>query len=126
MSQKAIKITGWALTIILGLLFAASAVMKLNPNETVLAQAAALGFGASTYRAIGIVEILSLVLFIIPRTGIVGTLLLVAYMGGAIATHLQHQQSILMPVAIQMLLWITAIIRFPELRQRLFTAKKKV
>ena len=123
MSQKAIKITGWVLTIVLGLLFTMSAFMKLTGNEEALAQASSMGFDADTYRFIGVLEIISLLLFIIPRTGVIGTLLMVAYMGGAIATHLQHQQPIAMAVSIQILLWITAFLRFPELKQRLFATK---
>ena len=123
MSQKAIKITGWVLTLLLGLLFTMSAFMKITGNEEALAQAASMGIDAATYQAIGVIEILSLLLFIIPRTGVIGTLLLVAYMGGAIATHLQHQQPIAMAVTVQILLWITAFVRFPELKQRLFPAK---
>lgn len=119
MSQKTIKIAGWVLTAILAFLFAMSAFMKLNQSETTAAMAAAVGLDAGTYRLIGIIELISLVLFIIPRTGILGTLLLVAYMGGAIVTHLEHQQPIAMAVTVQVLLWITAILRFPELKQRL-------
>jgi len=123
MSQKAIKITGWTLTIILGLLFTMSAVMKLTQNETAIAQASSFGIDATTYLIIGVVEIISLILFIIPRTGILGTMLLVAYLGGAIVTHLQHQQPIAMAVIIQIVLWITAFVRFPELKQRLLNTK---
>ncbi len=119
MSQKTIKITGWVLSIILALLFTMSAFMKITQNETALTQASSVGIDATTYLYIGIVEIISLILFLIPRTGILGTLLLVAYMGGAIATHLQHQQPIGMAVGVQVVLWITAFVRFPELKQRL-------
>ncbi len=97
--------------------------MKLTQNETAVAQASTFGIDATTYLFIGIIEIISLILFIIPRTGIIGTLLLAAYLGGAIVTHLQHQEPIAMAVIIQMVLWITAFIRFPELSQRLLTAK---
>lgn len=88
-----------------------------------LAQASSIGIDASTYLFIGIIEIISLILFLIPRTAILGTLLLVAYMGGAIVTHLQHQQPITMAVAVQILIWITAFVRFPELKQRLLSTK---
>lgn len=124
MSQKTIKITGWTLTIILALLFTMSAFMKLIQNETALAQASSFGIDATTYQFIGIIEVISLLLFLIPRTGILGTLLLVAYMGGAIVTHLQHQQPIAVAVIVQILLWVTAFIRFPELKQRLFSTQK--
>lgn len=121
MSPKTIKITGWVLTIILTLLFTMSAFMKLTQNETAVAQASSVGIDATTYLFIGIIEIISLLLFIIPRTSVLGTLLLIAYMGGAIATHLQHQQPIAMAVAVQTLLWITAFLRLPELKQRLLS-----
>ncbi|MCX6191485.1 MAG: DoxX family protein [Flavobacteriia bacterium] len=57
--------------------------------------------------------------FFFPRTGVIGTLLLCAYMGGAIATHLEHGQSIMAPCIIQAFLWAVAIYRFPELTNRL-------
>jgi len=124
MSKKIFKITGWTLTIIWGLLFTMSAFMKLSQNETAVTQASSFGIDAATYQFIGIIEIISLILFIIPRTGILGTLLLVAYLGGAIVTHLQHQQPIAIAIAIQITLWITAFIRFPELKQRLIPTVK--
>ena len=122
MSQKAINITGWTLTAILGLLLSMSAFMKLTQNESAVAQAASVGIDAATYQFIGVIEIISLILFIIPRTGVIGTLLLAAYLGGAIVTHLQHQQPVAMAVAVQTVLWITAFIRFPELKRRLLTS----
>lgn len=123
MSQKTIKITGCVLTIILALLFTMSAFMKLTQNETALAQASSFGIDATTFQFIGIIEIISLILFLIPRTAILGTLLLVAYLGGAIVTHLQHQQPIAMAVIIQILVWITAFVRFSELKERLLSTK---
>jgi hypothetical protein len=124
MTQKPIIITGWVLTAILSLLMIFSAFMKFNQNEASLSQASAMGLDANTIRFIGVIEIVSLVLFIIPRTGVIGTLFLAAYFGGAIATHLEHQQPVAMAVIVQILVWVTAIIRFPEFRQRIFTNKK--
>lgn len=125
MSQKTIKIAGWVLTAVLALLFTLSGVLKLTQHETALAQAASIGLDAGTYQFIGVIEIISLILFILPRTGLLGALLLIAYMGGAIVTHLQHQQSIGMAVVVQILIWTTMVIRFPEVRQRLFLSSKK-
>lgn len=123
MSQKTIKIIGWVMTIILALLFIMSAFMKLTQNETALTQATSIGIDPATYQIIGLVEIISLILFLIPRTAIIGTLLLIAYLGGAIVTHLQHQQPIAMAIIIQIFLWITAFVRFPELKQRLLSTE---
>jgi hypothetical protein len=124
MSQRTSKIIGWSLAIVLAILFTMSSFLKLTQNEEALTQASAIGFNPITYQIIGAIELISLILFLIPRTSILGTLLLVAYMGGAIVTHLQHQQPILIAVAVQILVWITAFIRFPELKQRLLPIKK--
>jgi len=119
MQTKFAKIAGCILTFLLSFLFIMSAYLKLSQNETAIAQAEYFGINAKTYLLIGIVEMVSLILFIIPRTGVLGTLMLAAYLGGAIATHLQHQQPIVIPVLTQTLLWVTAVIRFPEVKYRL-------
>jgi hypothetical protein len=67
--------------------------------------------------------LIALVLFIIPRTSLLGFLLLSAYMGGAIATHLQHGESVIAPCVVQIILWLVAAFRLPELRTRLFNNK---
>lgn len=126
MSQKTLNRSGWILTIALGLLFAMSAFMKLSQNETALVQASASGIDAQTYLLLGIVEAFALILFVIPRTGIIGSLLLIAYMGGAIATHVQHQQPVAMAITVQVLLWVSVGLRFPELLERLFPARQKL
>ena len=120
MSQKTVKTIGWVLTALVGFLIGFSAFLKLSQNEMALEQAVAMGFEAETYRLIGVVEVVSLVLFIVPRTGVLGALLLIAYMGGAIASHLQHQQPVATALAVQVMIWVASALRFPELRQRLF------
>lgn len=119
MSPKVKNILLWVLTGLVGALFLFSAFGKLSGNADAIKMAEGFGISASAFMTIGIVELISVVLFVIPRTGVLGTLLLAAYMGGAIATHVQHQQDITAPVVIQMFIWIVAALRFPELTQRL-------
>jgi uncharacterized membrane protein YphA (DoxX/SURF4 family) len=80
--------------VVVGLLFAASAAHKISGGAHSLAMTASFGIPPATYRLLGIIELASAVLFLVPRTAPLGLLLLAWYMGGAIATHLQHQQSI--------------------------------
>lgn len=119
MSQKTKKIIGWVLTGLLAFVFLSSAFMKLKGGADMAKGAAAFGLTLGTLQLIGVVEIISLVLFVIPRTGLLGTLLLAAYLGGAIATHLEHHMPVFAPIIIQCIVWITATIRFPELSRRL-------
>lgn len=119
MSPKTKQIISWILAGLVGALFLFSASGKLMGSEEGAKMAATFGLDVSTLQMIGVVELISIVLFIIPRTGVLGTLLLAAYMGGAIATHLEHGQSIVAPCVIQAFVWIVAVFRFPELRSRL-------
>lgn len=123
-NSKGIKITGWVLTGLIAAALIMSAFMKISLNEMVLENAAKAGVEPSTFRIIGIVELLSVILFVIPRTGIVGTVLLAAYFGGAIATHVFSHEPIGTVIGFEIVICLTAILRFPELTQRLISGNK--
>jgi len=121
--MKTNKTVAWDLTGLISLAFLGSAAGKFMANEEALKMAETFGIDAKTYLMIGVIELICLLLFIIPRTGILGTLLLAAYMGGAVATHLEHGQSILAPCIVQAFLFLVAFYRFPELRNTLLNTK---
>ncbi len=123
MSEKTKKIIYWILTGLIAFVFVGSAIGKFTADAKALELAANFGIDSSSYKILGVIEIISIVLFIFPRTGILGTFLLIAYMGGAIATHLEHNEPILAPCIIQSFLWIVAFYRFPELSNRLTNKK---
>lgn len=120
MNPKTTKIIQWALAILVALIFIPSGIMKIMQTPEVIEGATKFGLDPKTFLYIGIVEIIAVILFIIPRTGVLGTLLLAAYLGGAIATHVLSKQGLMAPCVIQAFVWIVAIIRFPELKSRLF------
>ena len=122
-SDKSKKNLHWVLTGLVALVFLGSAISKFRANEEMIQMASGFGLDTQTYTLLGVVEIVCLLLFVIPRTGILGTLLLAAYMGGAIASHLEHGESILAPCIIQSLLFFVAFYRFPELRTNLLKTK---
>jgi hypothetical protein len=124
MSDKLKKIIYWVLTGLVAFVFVGSALGKFTADSDALKMAEGFGLNAQNYTILGVIEIISIILFIIPRTGILGTLLLAAYMGGAIATHLEHGQSVIVPCVIQTFLWIVAVYRFPELKTRLLKTDK--
>ena len=119
MTEKAKNITGWILSGLLALVLISSASMKLIGGDEITKGAETMGLTATGLKLIGVIEVVSIILFLVPRTGILGTLLLAAYLGGAIVTHLEHGQPFIVPVMIQSLVWVTAFIRFPELNRRI-------
>lgn len=110
---------GWVFATLTFLLMAASASDKISETQHALTMGSSFGLSAATYRLLGIIELVSALLFLIPRTAVLGLLLLASYLGGAIATHLQHGQPIAFPVGIEVFVWVTAVIRLPEMTSRL-------
>lgn len=66
------------------------AVIKLMALPAATETGAALGFsGAGMARALGLILLVCTVLYIAPRTTVLGAILLSAYLGGAVATQLR-------------------------------------
>jgi hypothetical protein len=124
MSEKTKKSIYWILTGLVSFVFLASAFGKLSGNADALKMAAEFGIDPQTYMIIGIVELSCLILFVVPRTGVIGTILLASYMGGAIATHVEHNVSIIAPVMVQTFMLLVAFYRFPVLRGTLLNSMK--
>ena len=122
MTPKTRNIIGWILAILVTGVFLMSAGMKLFGAESAK-MAESMGLTLEVLHRIAAVEIVAALLFLLPRTGVFGSMLLAAYLGGAIATHVLGHQPIMVPVVLQVVLFITAIIRFPEMGQRLFGHK---
>jgi hypothetical protein len=124
MTTKTKNIIKWSLTGVVGLIFLASGMSKIIVSTETAQMAQTMNLHPKAFTMIGVLEILSIVLFILPRTGVIGTLLLAAYMGGAIAVHLTQGLSIVAPAIIEALIWITAVLKFPELMTRFFPSQQ--
>jgi hypothetical protein len=117
-SNKKRKIIYWTLTGLVAVILTGSAMGKLTGGEQAVEMAKGLG-GHTNLITLGILELAIVVLWLIPRTGVLATLLAVAYIGGAMAVHFVNNQSILVPTIIQIIIWSVASYRFPELTKRL-------
>ncbi len=93
--------------------------MKVLQNPRVLAASADLGFSASTIEGIGALLLACTLLYIIPRTAILGAMLLTGYLGGAVAAEVRVAHPFfecLFPVILAMVVWAGIFLRNPELR----------
>lgn len=108
----------WTLTGLVALILTGSAMGKLTGGEQAAEMAKVLG-GATNLTILGITELVIVVLWLVPGTGVLATLLAIAYIGGAMAVHFVNNQSILAPAIIQSIIWVVAAYRFPELTKRL-------
>jgi hypothetical protein len=71
------------------LFFVFDCVIHLIAIAPVTEAFAQLGYPPGLARPIGVLELVCLVLYLIPRTSVVGAVLLTGYLGGAIATNLR-------------------------------------
>jgi hypothetical protein len=80
----------------------------------------ALGYPAESVMWIGVIELVCLVLYLIPRTAVLGALLMTGYLGGAIATHVRISSPLLthtfFPIYVALLLWAGVYLRDERLR----------
>jgi hypothetical protein len=83
--------TGRVLSGLVILFLVFDAAMKLLPLPIVTESMAQLGYGSSESlaRTLGVITLACTVLYAIPRTSILGAILLTGYLGGAMATHLR-------------------------------------
>ena len=72
-----------------------------------------MGMSADLLSRIGVVEIAVAILFLIPRTSFVGAILITAYLGGAIMTHLRIGDPWVLPVILGVFMWIALGLRNP-------------
>jgi hypothetical protein len=66
-----------------------------------------------------IVEVLCVLLYAVPRTAVLGAILLTGYLGGAVATHVRAGEPWLFPVIMGVLVWLGLLLREPRLRSLL-------
>ena len=118
MNCKKRKIAGYILSGLVTLIFVATGAMKFTGGEQNVKMAELVG-GQTTLFILGGLQLLFSLLFWIPRTKVVGFLLMACYMAGAMATHLVIKEPFGLQAGIETLIWVTGFVRFPELAQRL-------
>jgi hypothetical protein len=89
-------------------------VMRLAPAVDATVR---LGYPARLLLAIGIAELSCTILFAIPRTAILGAILVTGYLGGATATQVRLEDPwFFFPVVIGVLVWAGLYLRDERLR----------
>ena len=122
MSPKVMRIVGWVLSGLIGaFLIVGSGLPKLvessDPEmkkqmEEILNR---IGWSAETIKVIGVIEIVIALLYVLPRAGFLGAILLTGYLGGAIATHVRIGDAPYFPVILGVILWVALALRQPVL-----------
>ncbi len=109
MSTKTTRIISIVLMAIPSLMLLMSAIMKLSHAEQIVTGLTKIGLG-SYITFIGCIELISLILFIYPKTYKIGFLLLCCYLGGALSIELAGGQPPMAAVFLT-LIWVSVFLR---------------
>lgn len=90
-------------------------VAKLAQPVQVVDGTKELGYPVSVILPLGIVLLTCTILYIIPRTSVLGAILLTGYLGGAVATHVRVEHPMfthtLFPTYLGVMLWAGLYLR---------------
>ena len=117
--SKARVWTGRVMSGLPALFLLADGAMKLVKPEFVVKATEELGYAETVILPLGVVLLACTILYLIPRTAVLGAILLTGYLGGAVATHVRAGQGpfeILFPVVFGALLWGGLVLRDDRLR----------
>jgi hypothetical protein len=119
--SRAAARTGTVLTVLLTLFFLFDAVTKLLRVPDVVVATEQMGFPAASVPVIGSVLLVCLALYLVPRTAILGAVLLTGYLGGAVCAQLRIEaplfSTMLFPVYFGVVVWVALYLRSRQLRE---------
>lgn len=106
-------VTGVALIGLVSVALVGAGITKLAHAGGITKELETFGFAGPWIIFLGAIEIVSAVSLAVPRTRALGLLLITGFLGGAIATHLQHGQPPFAPAVLLALGWIGVRLRHP-------------
>jgi len=110
---------GRILSILIVLLMLFDGISKVMKPASVVQDFAQAGWPASLVVVVGAIALVCTALYAIPRTSILGAILLTGYLGGATASNLRIGLSmiiVLAPAILGVLAWVALFLREPRLR----------
>jgi len=98
-------------------------VAKLFKPTPVIEGTVKLGYAESVIIPLGVILIACTVLYLVPRTAVLGAILLTGYLGGAVATHVSRLGDgwfgVVFAVTFGVLLWLGLYLRDARIRELL-------
>jgi xanthine/uracil permease len=75
-----------------------------------------LGWPEHLMVPLAVTKLICVVIYLIPKTAVLGAILLTGYLGGAVAAHVRISDPFFAPIIVGVLLWIGLYLREPRLR----------
>ena len=119
--SRAASRTGLVLTVLLTLFLLFDAITKLLSVADVVTATRQMGFPDETVPVIGAVLLVCLALYLVPRTAVLGAVLLTGYLGGAACAQLRLEaplfSTMLFPVYFGIVVWVALYLRSSKVRE---------
>jgi hypothetical protein len=114
------KVVGWVISGLLAAFMLLDGVMKLVKPAPVAEAFARTGWPMDLSVTLGCILLVSTMLFLFPRTAVLGAILLTGYLGGAVATNLRLHNPLfsntLFPVYFGVMVWMALRLREPKVK----------
>jgi hypothetical protein len=118
--------TGRVLSALPALAMVPSAAMKLSHAPKFIEMfAGKFGYPEGAATGIGILELVCVTLYLIPRTRVLGAILVTGYLGGAVATHVRVGDVFVMPLLVGIFAWAGLFLHDERLQELLPFVKSK-
>ena len=118
-SKSRVRKAGIAISVLVTAFLAFDAAGKLAGLPQVKEGTQALGFPPGQALVIGIVLAICVVVYVIPRTAVLGAVGITAYLGGAVTANMRVEAPLfshtLFAVYLGVLMWVGLVLRRPEL-----------
>lgn len=111
---KWLRIGGWVLHGLIAALMLFSASGKVLALQNVVEHMKTVGL-ENQVQLIGVGEVLTAILLLIPRTSSLGILLASSFWGGAICLHMSHADAYVLQSVLLALTWVGALMRQPAM-----------
>jgi DoxX-like family len=119
---------GWILSLWPAFVIISSATWKLTRNPWYVREFSRIGWPEGALTGLALLQLGCLALFLIPRTSVLGAVLLTGYLGGAIASYVRMGEPypVLVPLSTSMIAWAGIYLREARLRALLPIRRKTV
>jgi DoxX-like protein len=107
---------GYVMSTLPVLMLLLSGIMKLLKPAPLIEGFVHLGYAENLALGLGILELVCTAVYLIPRTSVLGAILLTGYLGGATASNVRVGDPFFGPVLLGMLVWGGLFLREPRLR----------
>lgn len=112
--------TGKVLTVLVALFLAFDTIAKVLGADAAVQGTARLGYPTQSVLWIGLIQLICLALYLVPRTAVLGAVVLTGYLGGAVASQLRVEAPLfthtLFPIYTAALVWCGLYLRETRLR----------